>query len=88
MTINKLKNEKSIGLKMEQYTKVNGKDLCAMVWVYRYGQMELNMKDFGSIMLRMVKENFGTQMEMCMMGSGATARSTGAERVALSMGVC
>lgn len=42
---------------MEQSIKANGETVLEMVTVYKYGQMEVDMKDFGVEIKRMVKVN-------------------------------
>jgi hypothetical protein len=42
---------------MEQNIKVNGEMVLEMVMGYKYGQMEVDTKDFGVTIKPMVKEN-------------------------------
>ena len=42
---------------MEQSIKVNGGMVSEMVMVYKYGQMEADMRDFGAMIKQMVKAN-------------------------------
>ncbi len=60
----------SMFLKMELFTKGNGKRINAMASEFRFGQMERNMKDIGKITKLMGRVNFGMQMEMYTMESG------------------
>jgi hypothetical protein len=42
---------------MEQSIKVNGEMVLEMVMEYKYGQMEVDTKDFGVMIKLMVKES-------------------------------
>ena len=57
-------------LKMGLYTEDNGGELLDMDMVYKFGLMELDMKENGKITKLMEKENSGMWMEMYLMVNG------------------
>ena len=59
---------------MELFTKDNGKKSSDMDMESKFGQMELNTKGTGLIMLQMVKGSFGIQMVTSMMENGRMIR--------------
>jgi len=59
----------NIDLKMEQFTRVNGKELKDMVMVS-------NMKDSGRTIKPVVKESFGMLTEMFLKANGKMTRLT------------
>lgn len=62
--------KKNLCLIMEQFIKVNGKAKRDMDLEYKFGQMELNMKDIGKTIRLMAKESSGMPMEMFLMVNG------------------
>ena len=51
---------KNINLRMEQFIKGNGKGMFVMASEYKYGLMELVMKDTGRIIKHMALASSGT----------------------------
>lgn len=66
--------KKNLCLIMEQFIKVNGKAKIGMDLEYKFGLMELNMKDIGKIIRLMGKESFGMLMETFLMVNGKMIR--------------
>ena len=64
---------------MEQDTRANGKTIINTARVFKFGQMEPNMKDFGKITRLMEKELFGMFMATNMKVIGSEIRLTGTE---------
>lgn len=63
-TLASAKKEQNSDLKMELYTKVNGKATSDMGMVYKNGLMVQSMRGTGKTTRPMVKEYFGTFMEI------------------------
>ena len=51
---------KNINLRMEQFTKASGKGMFVTASVYKFGLMELVMRDIGRIIKLMALESSGT----------------------------
>ena len=51
---------KNINLRMEQFTKANGKEMFVTVLAYKFGLMVLVMRDIGRIIRHMALASSGT----------------------------
>jgi hypothetical protein len=67
-------SETNTYLKMELCSKANGRAHIGMAMGFRYGLMELNMKDSGKTIKHMEKESFGMRTGMFSMVSGKRIR--------------
>ena len=65
-----VKKELNLDLKMELFTKANGKEMSVMVMESKSGQMVLNMRAIGKIIRLMDKVYFGMFMVTNMKGGG------------------
>lgn len=68
---------KSLFLIMEQFTKASGKMETDKDLEFKYGQMELNMKDTGKTTRHLEEESFGMLMETYMMENGMKIKLMG-----------
>ena len=70
---------------MEQNIKVNGGMVLEMVMGYKYGQMEVDMKDFGVEIKLMVKVNWSMLMVISMKDNGKMIKHMEKEHFYMSM---
>ena len=73
-TTHNAKKRLNLDLKMELYTKVNGKEMSDMAMVFRNGQMVQSTKVTGKIIKLTDKECFGMSMVINMKDGGSETR--------------